>query len=71
MGGPFRDDHPGNIQATHYWCNGEKDQPGWTSNGRSAVMFGNCANVDSLQSVACQLCAGFRVTLFAWLQARI
>lgn len=20
----FRDDHPSNIQATHYWCNGEK-----------------------------------------------
>jgi hypothetical protein len=24
MGGSFRDDHPSNIQATHYWCNGEK-----------------------------------------------
>lgn len=24
MGGPWRDDHPDNIQATHYWCNGEK-----------------------------------------------
>ena len=24
MGGAFRDDHPDNIQATHYWCNGEK-----------------------------------------------
>ncbi len=24
MGGAFRDDHPSNIQATHYWCNGEK-----------------------------------------------
>ncbi len=24
MGGGFRDDHPENIQATHYWCNGEK-----------------------------------------------
>jgi hypothetical protein len=24
MGGAFRDDHPRNIQATHYWCNGEK-----------------------------------------------
>jgi hypothetical protein len=24
MGGAFRDDHPDNIQAAHYWCNGEK-----------------------------------------------
>lgn len=24
MGGAWRDDHPDNIQATHYWCNGEK-----------------------------------------------
>ncbi len=24
MGGAFRDDHPDNIQATHWWCNEEK-----------------------------------------------
>ncbi len=24
MGGAFRDDHPSNIQAVHYWCNSEK-----------------------------------------------
>ena len=24
MGGAWRDDHPDNIQATHWWCNGEK-----------------------------------------------
>jgi hypothetical protein len=24
MGGAWRDDHPDNIQATHYWCNDEK-----------------------------------------------
>jgi hypothetical protein len=24
MGGSWRDDHPDNIQATHWWCNGEK-----------------------------------------------
>jgi hypothetical protein len=24
MGGAFRDDHPSNIQATHFWCNEEK-----------------------------------------------
>ena len=24
MGGARRDDHPENIQAVHYWCNGEK-----------------------------------------------
>lgn len=24
MGGAWRDDHPDNVQATHYWCNGEK-----------------------------------------------
>ena len=24
MGGAWRDDHPENIQATHWWCNGEK-----------------------------------------------
>jgi hypothetical protein len=29
MGGAWRDDHPDNIQATHWWCNGEKDQPEW------------------------------------------
>ena len=24
MGAAWRDDHPGNIQAVHWWCNGEK-----------------------------------------------
>ena len=24
MGGAWRDDHPDNVQATHWWCNGEK-----------------------------------------------
>jgi hypothetical protein len=24
MGGAWRDDHPDNIQATHWCCNGEK-----------------------------------------------
>jgi hypothetical protein len=24
MGGASRDDHPNNIQAVHWWCNGEK-----------------------------------------------
>jgi hypothetical protein len=24
IGGAWRDDHPDNIQATHWWCNGEK-----------------------------------------------
>jgi len=24
MGGARRDDHPENIQAVHWWCNGEK-----------------------------------------------
>ena len=24
MGGAWKDDHPDNIQATHWWCNGEK-----------------------------------------------
>ena len=24
MGGAWRDDHPDNIQAVHYWCNSEK-----------------------------------------------
>jgi len=24
MGGAWRDDHPDNIQATHWWCNSEK-----------------------------------------------
>jgi hypothetical protein len=24
MGGSRRDDHPENIQAVHFWCNGEK-----------------------------------------------
>ena len=24
MVGAWRDDHPHNIQATHWWCNGEK-----------------------------------------------
>src|SRR5579863_9578165 len=27
MGGAWRDDHPDNIQATHWWCNGEKGSP--------------------------------------------
>jgi hypothetical protein len=24
MGGAWRDDHPDNIQATHWWCNSDK-----------------------------------------------
>jgi hypothetical protein len=24
MGGAWRGDHPDNIQAVHWWCNGEK-----------------------------------------------
>jgi len=24
MGGAWRDDHPDNIEATHWWCNEEK-----------------------------------------------
>jgi hypothetical protein len=24
MGGAWRDDHPENIQAVHWWCNDEK-----------------------------------------------
>ncbi len=24
MGGAYRDDHPDNIQAVHWWCNSEK-----------------------------------------------
>lgn len=24
MGGAWRDDHPDNIQAVRWWCNGEK-----------------------------------------------
>lgn len=24
MGGSWRDDHPENIQAAHWWCNGDK-----------------------------------------------
>ena len=28
MGGAWRDDHPDNIQATHWWCNEEKGSSG-------------------------------------------
>jgi hypothetical protein len=24
MGGAWRDDHPDNVQAAHWWCNGDK-----------------------------------------------
>ena len=24
MGGPWRDDHPDNVRAAHWWCNGKK-----------------------------------------------
>jgi hypothetical protein len=24
LGGAWRDDHPDNVQAVHWWCNGEK-----------------------------------------------
>jgi hypothetical protein len=34
MGGAWRDDHSDNIQATHWWCNGEKDQPEWMTDSR-------------------------------------
>jgi hypothetical protein len=25
VGGAWRDDHPDNIRATHWWCNSEKE----------------------------------------------
>jgi hypothetical protein len=28
MGGAWRDDHPENIQAVHWWCNGKRDPRG-------------------------------------------
>src|SRR5215469_17434731 len=31
MGGAWRDDHPDNIQATHWWCNGEKGRANLTN----------------------------------------
>jgi hypothetical protein len=34
MGGAWRDDHPDNIQAAHWWCNGEKDRPELATDGR-------------------------------------
>ena len=37
MGGSRRDDHPQNIQAVHFWCNGEK--PGSISDCRSALQW--------------------------------
>ena len=42
MGGAWRDDHPDNVRAAHWWCNGEK---GSTRGGRltadpsSVVLF--------------------------------
>jgi hypothetical protein len=39
MGGAWRDDHPDNIQATHWWCNGEK---GSTRMARLRVPFYDC-----------------------------
>ena len=38
MGGAWRDDHPDNIQATHWWCNEEKDQPEWMADGPSVLL---------------------------------
>jgi hypothetical protein len=35
MGGDSRDDHPDNMQATHWCVMEEKDQPGWMSDGPS------------------------------------
>jgi len=26
MNDAWRDDHPDNVQAVHWWCNGEKDR---------------------------------------------
>ena len=31
MGGAWRDDHPDNIQAAHWWCNEEKGSAHLTS----------------------------------------
>ena len=37
MGGAWRDDHPDNVRAAHWWCNGKKDRPEWTTDGQSVV----------------------------------
>jgi len=34
MGGAWRDDHPDNIQAVHWWCTTRRDQREWTADGR-------------------------------------
>ena len=36
MGGAWRDDHPDNVQATHWWCNSEKGSTRKTD-GRLAI----------------------------------
>jgi hypothetical protein len=36
MGGAWRNDHPDNIQAKHYWCSDKKkDRQEWMADGRS------------------------------------
>jgi len=37
MGGAWRDDHPDNVRAAHWWCNGEKGSTGLATDGRSAA----------------------------------
>ena len=53
MGGAWRDDHPDNIQATHWWCNRTKGQPGLTSDGRSGVKRGRTAQILIIIAAIC------------------
>jgi hypothetical protein len=54
MGGAWRDDHPDNIQATHWWCNGEKGSTRMDTDGRSAH---HSSELSTDRPVARVLCA--------------
>ena len=65
MGGDSRDDHPDNMQATHWCVMEEKDQPGWMSDGPSAETLLSTPETtttfeDSCVSEVCRSC-GFTV----------
>lgn len=52
MGGAWRDDHPDNIQAVHWWCNGEKGSSRALSIGPGLTLTDTTGNGDFVIELA-------------------
>ena len=57
MGGAWRDDHPENIQAVHWWCNSKRAQTDEAIDDRSVCTFLQSPRQAANHQLVCRLCA--------------